>query len=51
MVAQKSGVTAFVGRSGGTRHHSYEAHPRLYVSGAITAPDHSREQERKVVAI
>ena len=40
VVMSKQGCTAFIGRSGRTKYHDYEAHPRLYVRGTITAQDH-----------
>jgi hypothetical protein len=41
VVAQKSGEVAFIGRGGRLRTHKYTSKPRLYVLGAITAPDHA----------
>ena len=40
VVMRKRGATAFGGRNGRTRYHDYQAHPKLYVRGTITAPDH-----------
>jgi hypothetical protein len=41
VVARKQGQVAFYNRNGRLCSHSYEAKPRLFVRGKVTAPDHA----------